>query len=675
MKLIQKGQEGMPINFAKYTALSFPALVPGSADTNDNTDKDDKKSNGKKSDNIGLLTPSMLNILMEKGLPSDVKKFLDSVRIFDQSLQNPFLPTQSQDLSQYKYIIEGLNSITQSYEAYKNASELVDKSGGAQEIAITGNSVYVLDKDGTLGAKPVEQLTETDTPLTNSQLMLLRRDNIAGKDALLESAKNATSIPAIFEWVSKVINIAKEKSISSSSTIQIGEPGDTGTTKSYDARKIKAGINTIEQMFGDYIRNIDINTLRKEHKISSSVTDDQIIAQLKDNWFANMFMSPGSYTVKMENKTNGQNVAYALNALKAEMPANMKTLLKFKAKQMGVDPSRGLNYIISQLAAATVSDESVSDISFEPFKDTDAKKKKSTTEGDESGEQLSSPEAFVLGLGSYGYHQINIGGNEQFQMYGFKGSPMVDGKSAGYSLVGDLAKSNFSSVLDLSKATVGGARLTLPQMEMIGADISNVINVDLPIDRRDPYNSYKPDLEKLTQVEAVNQELYDKGLLLKLAEAKYKFKNAGIPVDSRLITTINNIYRQHNLDVALKPNGDLNLNSYRRFALVRADIPESVLPKNANQKYLKVLDGDENTQVQRQISTLNKAYSVNEKGMWGLTGDDVYEGTIFIPVDTSLTGATISSGRKVTTDEIMRNQALDESSEKVLKQSPNYFRH
>ena len=61
--------------------------------------------------------------------------------------------------------------------------------------------------------------------------------------------------------------------------------------------------------------------------------------------------------------------------------------------------------------------------------------------------------------------------------------------------------------------------------------------------------------------------------------------------------------------------------------------------------------------------------------MWGLTGDDVYEGTIFIPVDTSLTGATISSGRKVTTDEIMRNQALDESSEKVLKQSPNYFRH
>ena len=38
MKLIQKGQEGMPINFAKYTALSFPALVPGSADTNDNTD-------------------------------------------------------------------------------------------------------------------------------------------------------------------------------------------------------------------------------------------------------------------------------------------------------------------------------------------------------------------------------------------------------------------------------------------------------------------------------------------------------------------------------------------------------------------------------------------------------------------------------------------------------------
>lgn len=676
MIIIPKLQEGGELPpLASFTSVVQPATQASQPAAKDTSSKTDNKSD---KNNIGLLTSSMVDTLMKNGLYSDVNAFLDETHALENDIfSNPFDSSDTTELTKYRKLLGLLPLVTKGYKDLTDATTKTSEKNALNEIAVSSSgSVFVQDpKTGQIVNKRLEDVDVRKTRvLTNADLVNIRQNDpryaLNRGSGLIDIINNSASMTDVMKWMNDVISKA-----SASSYKQSGDMVLPGKGSSVDMKKVQTGMAALQDAMAHVKASINPEdpAVRNAVGATDSTPNEEVADRYAQVWLAQNFGEEGIYKIASETKSNANAIKYAINAIKSFMPANYRTLLQYRAAtNLDKNSAEGIDALIGVLAGTSQINDYSLDVSLATDKNGVLKTKTKSPEDELMNHKQSSAEAFAVGEGLYGDHQIQMGGNEAFVMRGVKGTPMRGNRPVGMTTLDGFGTTDFGSVLDMSKATLAGARLNPAQLSTIITNAHDIIGVDLPVDTEALQKGVvRPDLGKLEQLEKVHSILAQKGLLSQLEQAKANVNN-GIPIPQNLINQINSVYRQHNLDLLLTSNGTTNLVNYRRFAILSSNIPESAVPTDANMNYLKaVADKNTNKQLQDYIHSLNKNYVPNPKGFFG--GDDVYQGTVFVPINKDIMGAIYGSGEKLPANQAAILQGITQHAQEIrpMVKAPN----
>lgn len=541
-----------------------------------------EESNG----SAGLLDKNMIKFLYENGIPSDVEAFVETSGIFSDNLyKNPF---RKEDTTiQYKTILKMLPRIKAESERFKNAMAQADKNGGLGEIAVTDDGyVITVNADGKLQKKALSSVDfSSEQILTNSELANYRANNTgaAFNTDLTSVIGNAIGIPKITEYIQSVINKL--------GTTSMSREGYVGQ----QSGKILKGM--------EYLAALQPNV----EDLSGMSID-------------------GIYKISSMDKSQQVQANQALGYLLSSLPKNMRTVLQAKAAMyLGDNSGEGVKKLLVSLTQSALSGEHTLKLDLQEKLDANGRAKSS---GNKDNNITDPAKAFLLGLGEVKNHKVNNGNSYSLNLPG-NSAPLVDtsGKTIGSTTLEEAARSTFSGVLDFKNATMGGQLLNAAQRSRVAIDGSNVVAIDLPIDIQALQSGIlKPDINSLKRLELAENKIREEGV-----EDKAKK---------------NEIYAEFELPYKYI-NGQVNTSAYGRFAVLDASAHESAFMEDPtlDDTVSEVMDINERESIERILKAADSTFKMGQPGLmpWS-KGDNVYSGSVYVPVRQNLINASLGSG-------------------------------
>lgn len=562
-------------------------------------------SQGEPDGSVGLLDKNMVKFLYENGIPSDVEAFVETSGIFSDSIyKNPF---SNNATVQYKTILKMLPRIKAENERFKNAMTQADKNGGLGEIAVTdGGHVITVDAEGKLQKKSLNDVDlNSEQILTNSELANYRANSInaAFNTDLTSIIGNAVGIPKITEYIQSVVN-------------------KLGTTSM--SREGYVG-----QQSGKILKGMEyLAALQPSREDLSGMSVD------------------GLYKMSSMDKSQQAQANQALGYLLTSLPKNMRTVLQAKAAMyLGDNSAEGVKKLLMSLTQSALSGEHTLKLDLQEKMDASGKAKTSGSGRDNS---ITDPaKAFLLGLGEVKNHKINNGNSYSLNLPG-NSAPLVDtsGKTIGSATLEDAARSTFSGVLDFKNATMGGQLLNSSQRSRVAIDGSNVVAVDLPVDTQALQSGVlKPDIDSLKRLELAENEI----------------REGDIKDEAQK----NEIYAKYKLPYKYI-NGQINTNAYGRFAVLDASADESAFVEDPtmDDTLSEVTDINERESIERILKAADASFKMSQPGIFS-SGNNVYSGSVYIPVRQNPINASLGSGHYPT---IQGNDAMDIEAKEQQKQ-------
>lgn len=562
-------------------------------------------SQGEPDGSVGLLDKNMVKFLYENGIPSDVEAFVETSGIFSDSIyKNPF---SNNATVQYKTILKMLPRIKAENERFKNAMTQADKNGGLGEIAVTdGGHVITVDTEGKLQKKSLNDVDlNSEQILTNSELANYRANSInaAFNTDLTSIIGNAVGIPKITEYIQSVVN-------------------KLGTTSM--SREGYVG-----QQSGKILKGMEyLAALQPSREDLSGMSVD------------------GLYKMSSMDKSQQAQANQALGYLLTSLPKNMRTVLQAKAAMyLGDNSAEGVKKLLMSLTQSALSGEHTLKLDLQEKMDASGKAK---TSGSGRDNNITDPaKAFLLGLGEVKNHKINNGNSYSLNLPG-NSAPLVDtsGKTIGSATLEDAARSTFSGVLDFKNATMGGQLLNSSQRSRVAIDGSNVVAVDLPVDTQALQSGVlKPDIDSLKRLELAENEI----------------REGDIKDEAQK----NEIYAKYKLPYKYI-NGQINTNAYGRFAVLDASADESAFVEDPtmDDTLSEVTDINERESIERILKAADASFKMSQPSIFS-SGNNVYSGSVYIPVRQNLINASLGSGHYPT---IQGNDAMDIEAKEQQKQ-------
>lgn len=560
-------------------------------------------SQGEPDGSVGLLDKNMVKFLYENGIPSDVEAFVETSGIFSDSIyKNPF---SNNATVQYKTILKMLPRIKAENERFKNAMTQADKNGGLGEIAVTdGGHVITVDAEGKLQKKSLNDVDlNSEQILTNSELANYRANSInaAFNTDLTSIIGNAVGIPKITEYIQSVVN----------------KLGTTSMSRE----------GYIGQKSGKILKGMEyLAALQPSREDLSGMSVD------------------GLYKMSSMDKSQQAQANQALGYLLTSLPKNMRTVLQAKAAMyLGDNSAEGVKKLLMSLTQSALSGEHTLKLDLQEKMDASRKAKTSGRDNN-----ITDPaKAFLLGLGEVKNHKINNGNSYSLNLPG-NSAPLVDtsGKTIGSATLEDAARSTFSGVLDFKNATMGGQLLNSSQRSRVAIDGSNVVAVDLPVDTQALQSGVlKPDIDSLKRLELAENEI----------------REGDIKDEAQK----NEIYAKYKLPYKYI-NGQINTNAYGRFAVLDASADESAFVEDPtmDDTLSEVTDINERESIERILKAADASFKMSQPGIFS-SGNNVYSGSVYIPVRQNLINASLGSGHYPT---IQGNDAMDIEAKEQQKQ-------
>lgn len=554
---------------------------------------------------IGLLDKNMVKFLYENGIPSDVEAFVETSGVFSNSIyKNPF---SNNATVQYKTILKMLPRIKAESERFKNAMTQADKNGGLGEIAVTdGGHVITVDAEGKLQKKSLSDVDlSSEQILTNSELANYRANSInaAFNTDLTSIIGNAVGIPKITEYIQSVI--------SKLGTTSMSREGYVG------------------QQSGKILKGLEyLAALQPSKEDLSGMSVD------------------GLYKMSSMDKSQQMQANQALGYLLSSLPKNMRTVLQAKAAMyLGDNSGEGVKKLLMSLTQSALSGEHILKLDLQEKMDASGKAKTSNSGKDNN---ITDPaKAFLLGLGEVKNHKINNGNSYSLNLPG-NSAPLVDtsGKTIGSATLEDAARSTFSGVLDFKNATMGGQLLNASQRSRVAIDGSNVVAVDLPVDTQALQSGIlKPDIDSLKRLELAENEI----------------REGDIKDEAQK----NEIYAKYKLPYKYV-NGQINTSAYGRFAVLDASADESAFAEDPtmDDTLSEVTDINERESIERILKAADASFKMSQPGIFS-SGNNVYSGSVYIPVRQNLINASLGSGHYPT---MQGNDAMDIEAREQQKQ-------
>ena len=595
MKIIQKYQAGYGINPVTYTpqqrTLSDLSGGGASAPSSDSSSKGESE----------LLSENMIKLLAQNSLSSDMKKFVNDSQLFGSSLFSGSFDFGNTGL-RVKTLLTYLTDMSRQKKLFDDGLNIVKEVGGASEVAIAPEGgVYVI-RDNEIQMVGVNSLKDGERPLSNLELAQIRESSpsAAFSTDMTLALSNATSMKEI----RKVIDD------------QLKELGTT--------------TNTVSGFGNPYRLTNESLSFFKSLELSSEELSGMSLDQI--------------YKVTKTSETQMDRVDAVLNGIYENLTSNMRTLLQLRAKQLGI---KDINVMLTEYISKYLNHKKSLTLNIESTLSPSGKRKSSSSKDNNGLEdmELTNPQLLITGMGNYKTFDIVNGGRIGLHLTGVE-LPLTKGKGTpmGQTTLAEVAQSDYTGILDFNNVSMGDQFIKGNLWDRVAIINGNIIRVDLPIDKN--AEGLKPDLNSLNRLEEAQNELRQLGISIE-EPSKMSREN---------IDKVNEVYSNHHLPY-LYSNGAINTVDYHSFAVLKGQAEESAFTDPDSEvlkgTLLDVTNDNEREGFQRIISRYDSKYKLNNG--WGpFGGDNVFEGSIYIPIIGNVISAGASSKGQVTADEAMQ---------------------
>lgn len=542
----------------------------------------ESKASGKRSKDNSINSDilKMIKESFSNGLPSDLQAASTTIaNVFsniEKMLNEPDIYGGTGSIaSAYAKALPLLKSIEFNSKEYENIYKSLNENGSMQEVAINSmGQLAVQTEEGFSWVTPEEYHANIDRyqPISNAQLL----DSRANLPAL--AFQNT-----VFETLKNGVSI-------DSITKQILE----SASKIGSEEQIQTGYGYVTG--GNIMK--DFKTFSKSAKLDG-------FDPKKDDL----------YSYEVATKTERNNALTMIDIIYNMLPQASKSLLKYKSN--GTDAgAKGM----LMLLAGSASDHSVkSTITLQ-----EGYSKGSGTKSS-SGDDKYFNHIFraAMGLGTNETFTINPGTSNSFSVLGTT-IPIMDSSSSiiQKDLLSDVKSSTMGQMLLTSDISVAGQHVDSSSANKIYLTDRRVTLVDLPYTFEEGTNHIIPDYNLLKQKDLVEQHMRDN---------KWTFKDN--------FQQIQEFIKTNNFTIRYNRQGEVQFTNVKRFAIFNANFPEDIFSegKLKNKAYVKTLTEQEavNTYniIMSQNEWTNKDWNYDVKGFWFT--NDMYKGTVVIPVDTT----------------------------------------
>lgn len=559
--------------FASYQPLiadipSAPYSTGADISVSKNDSKKETKDKG-----IGGLSESMINRLLDHGLKSDVQSFL--YRMGD-AINHAYDPVTGQpDLSAYMLLIPELVQIKNNHDEYEEARKQLLSKKAINDYAMTPDGavcVAYLDDNQQMIQRwmsvpdVLSQFKDNMGSihiLTNGELAKYRSENIqmAFNQDIVNILAGATGMQDITEFIRT--EAPKLGTSSQKSTFKFGSAGAT------------------------------------EFKDSVEALQDLISGGAKE-----------SHTIKEQT---GQ-AALAINYLTSIMPENMKAQLSLRAAKQN---QTATSIIASYFGAGmNFEKEDVIDLGSSKSQQTDVDKLK-----------MTAPMMWAQGYGvSKDIYWNTNNTTFALPLHTVMGTITSQNKPIGtYTTLTDVAKSDFGTLLDVSKASFAGVQVDPVMGNNVLVNSGELYKVKLPLDQEAlALGIIKPDMALLDKLQLAEQEI----VYRHITDAE----------------SINAIYAREGLPVEYSVDAQGN-RSYKftgpsaTFGAMTAYMPQQAFISKDQMGQLtaqavSIVDEAKRKEIEKLLkSQVAKEGQTSFDGSTGWFEDDLYQSMIYIPIN------------------------------------------
>ena len=597
-----------------------------------------KESSGEKSSGKAGLK-DLLGLLKEiKALPTDLDALSGHIgQLYADATLFGSEMSQSDLVSTYLSTLRLIGRASYNQQEYNEAKKEVTANGGINEVAIDlrGNIFVQNQETGEiLTVTPQEygdliQQGNNYQALTNSNLLYLRGNdpNFAFKNDVLTTVQNGIGIDKVTQMIMNI------KSKIGETTLQ--QEGYSKQT----AQQIMSGM---EQLKKAQQTGMTIEGLYHQQIITESQLEE---AQKALTYIWNTLPSNAKSRLMVASAEMGNEdvEAGAYNLIGTLIESGLKTTRKYSVDLVKDPNSTGGG---SGSGSGSGSGGGVGD--------------------DAKGKELDPVTGFILGMGYTEEITLNPGTSYQYKVQG-RFAPITDhaGNILGqYSTLQDVTSSSFAGILDFNNATFGGARIESFNRAFL--ENGDAIGVDLPIDIAylNRTGIIRPDFSLLGKIEKLNaayksgevdpnnmEQVNKKCEELQLPPMYSKLNESGIP--------------------------ELDQSRYARFAKINILADENAFAEGQTPSLGLVgeVSSKRRDTFKEYMKTKDKNYSLDEDFLFFGGGDDLYEGSVYIPIRRDIIAASYG-GKYYKLPQINAIQAAQQFSDDQMvqryKTSPRY---
>ena len=580
----RKMQQGGVAPFTVFT----PMVLGGETSVSSQIDGEGSSRGSSKKDDSGKDTLDMMKELFKQvngqGLPVDVDLVYKGMREFLAKSQAFGNELSTEDIaSMYLNSMRQLNNLKYSKEAFDKARTNANNNDALNEYAVT--------PDGRLVAQ--------DTSNGNIKFV-----------SLSELKDSKTLSPLTND------ELLHQRAYNPKLALQVGDQLMEVVNNGIGMSKIAQHIKSILPSLGSSETVIEGYTKKESNQIRKGL---EALAEAPD----------GDYKRTITTKEQSEQVKLALRYLNTVLPKNMKTILGINAAEQGTSTNEMLASLVGSGVDFTRKEE------YQAVTGKAAKKEGNGENGIDSDKIKTNPLLAMqreMGGTPQRYEIITKDSNTRMSVNGtfYSAIPKVKDDT---SIDKMLSQSGIDGILDSKYGiTFGDQQVNPENLKDIMYSNTGGIIVTLPCK---VVNGHK-------QVNLAIRESYEKAEQEALAQV-------GDRQSPQFQKVLGDKLKEHHLDSLLDSAGRPNRKMFAQFLVVEAYTTDKVKFDTKSQYVERVQNPDDSLEqrMSKALSTDNKQsnYSIDSKNHWfEMFYDDIYRGTVFIPLNNNPNSAMNSWG-------------------------------
>lgn len=413
-------------------------------------------------------------------------------------------------------------------------------------------------------------------------------------------------------------------------------PGYVNNNKIFQIVENGIGLEQVHQMIKDRFRDLgNTETSSTQYIPKDAVKGHEILEKMIQSG------PEGYYKITQElTQTDQAQIDATLAYIYSTLPANAKVRLTLETNDG--KPESAANIIKSMLFGTIKSK-----VKYSPqYVGTDEKLTGTKTEKD--SDKMNIAEKLIAGYGALETFGINIG-DSNLTIVTANTLPLVgkEDKDLGVRKpISDVMQSSLGRILNLQSASIGGQIISSFDLNRVITQDGKIRTIDFPCIQN----------ENGTIVPNISPEVRQKK-----KEADEELRQMGININDKKQTesqyqTINQVYQKHKLDPPYSSSGKLN-QKWARFAIMAVATDGDVVKGNTS-LLQEVTDDYEAENIISAIQESDKNYNFS-KGIFGLWGDSIYKGVMWVPIFESYNMASATD--KISASDAMQKDIYDQA--------------